>query len=127
MSELPALDWQSITYVILIVIGLGLVFSLILLVWVVKRVRRIQLPVNADALTTLRATPLSIVILLDLLDLSLDFLSAPFSWVLLGYLGLKPLRAVTTVEAVIPGTQFLPTMTAAWIIARLTDPNRQHA
>jgi hypothetical protein len=66
-----------------------------------------------------------VVILLDLLDFSLDFLSAPFSWTLLGYLGLKPLRTVTMVESTIPGTQFLPTMTTAWIIARLTDPRRR--
>jgi hypothetical protein len=57
-----------------------------------------------------------------MLDLSLDFLSAPFSWVLLGYLGLKPLRGVTVMESLIPGTQFLPTMTVAWIIARWTRP-----
>ena len=125
MAELPSLDWQTILYILLALMAIRLVLSLILLVWVVKRVKRIQLPANADAMTALRATPLSIIILLDLLDLSLDFLSAPFSWVLLGYLGLQPLRAVTTVEAFIPGTQFLPTMTAAWIIARLTDPNRQ--
>jgi hypothetical protein len=34
-----------------------------------------------------------VVVLLDLLDFSLDFLSAPFAWVLLGYLGLEKLRA----------------------------------
>ena len=124
MAELPPLDWQTILYLFLALMTLGLALSLIMLVWVVRRVKRIQLPANADALTALRSTPISIVILLDLLDLTLDFLSAPFSWVLLGYLGLQPLRAVTTVEAFIPGTQFLPTMTAAWIVARLTDPNR---
>lgn len=125
MPDLSSLDWRSILYIFLILIAIGLILSLLLLVWVVKRVRRIQLPQNADALTALRATPFSIVILLDLLDLTLDFLSAPFSWVLLGHLGLQPLRSVTTLEAIIPGTQFLPTMTAAWIIARLTDPNRK--
>jgi hypothetical protein len=82
-------------------------------------VRRIQLPPDADALTALRATPLLVVITLDLLDFALDFLSAPFAWVLLGRLGLKPLRAVTVIESLIPGTQFIPTMTAAWILARL--------
>ena len=127
MIELPPLDWQNILYIFLAVVAVGLALSLILLVWVVKRVKRIQLPANADAMTALRATPFSIILLLDVLDLTLDFLSAPFSWVLLGYLGLQPLRAVTTVEAFIPGTQFLPTMTAAWIIARLTDPNRRSA
>ncbi len=64
------------------------------------------------------------MIALDLLDFSLDFLSAPFAWVLLGRLGLQPLRAVTVIESLIPGTQFIPTMTAAWILARLIHRNR---
>jgi hypothetical protein len=32
------------------------------------------------------------------------------------------LRGVTVVESLIPGTQFLPTMTVAWIVARLGKP-----
>lgn len=72
-------------------------------------------------MTALQATPLAVVVLLDLLDLSLDFLSAPFAWVVLGYLGLKPLRGVTMVESLIPGTQVLPTMTAAWLFVRIRN------
>ncbi|MEW5867827.1 MAG: hypothetical protein AB1894_01015 [Chloroflexota bacterium] len=119
--EIPPIDLKTMAYLALALLGVGLALSLVFLAWVILRVRRIQLPANADFLTTLRHTPLSVVILLDLLDLSLDFLSAPFAWVLLGYLGLESLRGVTIVESIIPGTQFLPTMTAAWIVARLSD------
>ena len=68
------------------------------------------------------SSPPIVVILLDLLDMSLDFLSAPIAWTLLGHLGLSPLRGVTVVESLIPGTQLLPTMTASWIISRLFLP-----
>jgi hypothetical protein len=101
-------------------IGLGL--TLLLLGWVIWRVRRIQLPQEAGFFTALRATPLIVVILLDLLDMSLDFLSAPIAWTLLSYLGLAPLRGVTVVASLIPGTQLLPTMSIFWIISRIFLP-----
>jgi hypothetical protein len=102
-----------------IFVAVTLVLALVFLAYVFWRVRRIQLPPGADFFVALRHTPLSVVILLDLLDLSLDFFSAPVSWVILGKLGLEPLRAVTLVESIIPGTQILPTMTIAWIVARV--------
>jgi hypothetical protein len=108
----------------LIVIGISLLLAVLLLAYILWRVRRIQLPPDADLLMTLRATPLSVVLLLDALDLSLDFLSAPFAWVILGRLGLEKLRGVTIVESLIPFTQFIPTMTAAWIFARLIKVER---
>jgi hypothetical protein len=113
------LNWRALLLAFLVVAGVGTALSLALLAWVLWRVRRIQLPAGTDALTALRMTPLAVVVLLDLLDLSLDFFSAPISWTILGYLGLKPLRGVTLIEGLIPGTQLLPTMTAAWLIARL--------
>lgn len=115
---------RQIFIVFLILVGIGLLLSALLLAYVVWKVKRIKLPEDADLLATLRATPLEVVILLDLLDLSLDFLSAPFSWALLGYLGLQKLRGVTVVESLIPGTQLIPTMTAAWIIARVVKIDR---
>jgi hypothetical protein len=102
-----------------IVAAAALLLALLLLIWVIWQVRRINLPPNADFFTALRHTPLSVVIMLDLLDLSLDFFAAPFAWVILGRLGLEPLRAVTVVESFIPFTQPLPTMTIAWIVARV--------
>ena len=116
------IDWRTWLLAFLLVAGAGLALALALLAWVLWRVRRIQLPEGARFLTALRATPLIVVILLDLLDMSLDFLSAPIAWTLLGHLGLSPLRGVTVVESLIPGTQLLPTMTASWIFSRLFVP-----
>jgi hypothetical protein len=101
----------------------GLILSLVLLAWVYFKVRKINLPAGTEFFDALRATPLVVVILLDLLDLTLDFFSAPFSWVILGRLGLEPLRAVTVIESLIPGTELLPTMTIAWVIATKIDKN----
>lgn len=112
-------------YILLAVMGVSLVLALLLLLYVVRSIRKIRIPEGADTLTALRATPFAVVLLLDLLDLSLDFLSAPIAWTILNYLGLKQLRGVTIAESLIPGTQFIPTMTLAWIFARLVrDPGR---
>lgn len=109
-------NWLTIA---LIVIGTSLLLALLLLAWVLARIKRIHLPPDADLFSALRATPLPVVILLDLLDLSLDFFSAPIAWVLLGRLGLTPLRGITVVEELLPGTQLVPVMTAMWIVARV--------
>jgi hypothetical protein len=125
MNPNPPIDLTQILHWLLFLLGGGLLFTLLLLGWVIWRIKRIKLPQEADFFTALRYTPLAVVVLLDLMDLSMDFLSAPFSWTLLGYLGLKPLRGVTVVESLIPGTQLLPTMTLAWLIARYIDPQRR--
>ncbi|GIK38637.1 MAG: hypothetical protein BroJett011_24700 [Chloroflexota bacterium] len=124
MDGSTSIDLTEFLYPLLILIGIALTLALLLLGWIIWRVRRINLPPDADWVTALRATPFVVVLLLDLLDFGLDFLSAPFAWILLSYLGLKPLRAVTTIESLIPGTQFLPTMTAAWVIARFVKRER---
>ena len=119
MDWLNAID-NRVWYVLLGLIAVALLLALLLIVYVFARVRQINLPPDADTLTALRATPLSVVVLLDLLDFGLDFLSAPLAWVILGRLGLAPLRGVSVVESLIPGTQFIPTMTLAWLFARFT-------
>ncbi len=93
--------------------------TLLLLAWVIWQVKKINLSPDADFMTAMRATPLVIVILLDLLDLTFNFMSAPISWVILTYLGLQPLRGVTIVEDILPGTELIPTMTVAWVAARV--------
>jgi hypothetical protein len=119
------LDWladnelRDLLNIILIIISLGVLFSLILLVWVIWRVKRINLPADADPVTALLATPFVVVVLLDLLDLTLDFLAAPLAWILLSHLGLRPLRGVTLVWVLIPGTQVLPIMSLSWFFVRL--------
>lgn len=121
MPDFSSLDLEFILKAFGIFVATSLVLALLVLAWVIWRVKRIQLPADADFMTALLATPLAVVVLLDLLDLGLDFLSAPFAWVILGRLGLQPLRGVTMLESLIPGTQVLPTMTVAWIVARLVQ------
>lgn len=109
---------------ILGILGAVLLITLILIVWVVLWIRRIDLPPHADFVTALRATPLIVVVILDLLDLSLDVFSAPVTWFLLGRLGLAPLRGVAVVKDLIPMTNFIPLMTISWFYAHfLADRN----
>ena len=98
---------------------LSLALAVVLIAVTYRRLKRIHIPPDADFVTTLRHVPLSLVLFLDLLDFGLDFFSVPIAWVLLSKLGLQSLRGVTVVEEIIPGTQLLPTMTAAWFAARL--------
>lgn len=119
MEQLGNPNLEQILLMVAAVMGLALVLAVMMLGWVMWRVRRINLPPDADFLTALRYTPLSVVILIDLLDLGLDFLSAPFAWAILNWLGLKPLRGVAVIEGLLPFTHFIPTMTVAWLIARL--------
>lgn len=120
MEWLSISEFRDLLNLLLLIFGVGLVLSLILLMWVIWRVKRINLPADADPITALRATPLGVAILLDLLDLTLDFLAAPLAWTLLSYLGLRPLRGVTMLWLLIPMTQALPIMTVSWIFVRLT-------
>jgi hypothetical protein len=86
---------------------------------VIKQVKKIDVPPDAGFAETLHYTPFLVVVLIDLLDFALDFLAAPLAWVILDRLGLKALRGVSTVEALVPLTQAVPTMTLCWIGARL--------
>lgn len=105
--------------VMLIAMLLSLILAGVLIVLTYRRLKHIRIPPDADFFTALRHVPLTLAIFLDLLDFGLDFFSVPIAWVILGKLGLQPLRGVTVVEEIIPGTQLLPTMTAAWFAARL--------
>ena len=113
---------NRLLYGLACVAGTALLLALVVGTYVFTRVKRINLPPGADTLTALRMTPLSVVILLDLLDLGLDIFSAPFAWIILTKLGLGPLRGVTVVEGLLPGTGAIPTMTAAWFLARFFRP-----
>lgn len=120
--ESTGFDFVHLFTTLLWIMGIALALALPLLAWVIWRVRRIALPAGADFFTALRHTPFVVVVLLDLLDLGLDFLSAPIAWVLLTRLGLAPLRGVTIIEELIPGTQIIPTMTLAWMAVRFLGP-----
>lgn len=97
---------------------IGLVLAALLLVFVLRQVKKIHVPAGANFAETLRHTPFAVVLLVDLLDLALDFLSVPFAWVILDRLGLKALRTVSVIGAAIPFTQPIPLMTICWLIAR---------
>ncbi len=121
-------DWTKIGWIILGIMALALILALTLLALTYRSLKRIQIPQDADFFTTLRHVPLTLVIILDLLDLALDFLSAPVGWLILSYFGLERLRMLTVVESLIPGTQFIPTLTGAWLLAkagvRLPEPTQ---
>jgi hypothetical protein len=117
-----SIDWGQILQWLLIISGISLLLAIIVGVWVWRRVQRLRLPDEATFVEAMRLTPFSVVLFLDLLDLGLDAFSAPISWVVLGRLGLTKLRGATVLEAFVPGTQFIPMMTASWLLIRLFGP-----
>ncbi len=111
-------DWGNIGWIILGIMALAVILALTLLALTYRSLKRIQIPQDADFFTTLHHVPFTLVVILDLLDLGLDFLSAPVGWLILSSFGLERLRTVTVVESLMPGTQFIPTLTGAWILAK---------
>ena len=87
------------------------------------KLRNMSIPPDASFAQTLHLTPLFVVVAIDLLDLSLDILAAPLSWIILDRLGLKALRGVAAIEAMIPGTQLIPTLTLCWFGVRMLGIN----
>ncbi len=115
---------QNFVLILLSMMSVALVLAIILLVIIIIQIRRINVPPNAGFAETLLYTPLLVVLFLDVLDLALDFLSAPIAWMVLDRLGLKGLRGVATVESLIPFTQAIPVMTMSWIGVRLFGKDR---
>jgi hypothetical protein len=122
-------DWGSLLKVLLVIAVVALVLAGLVLSLAVRALRRVRVPPDADFFTTVRAVPLSLMVGLDLLDLALDTLSAPIIWFILNRYGLKALRNVGAIEALIPITGPIPTLTLAWLAARIFklgqpyDPN----
>jgi hypothetical protein len=108
-----------LAYGYLIAMGIGLVLVTILFIFAYRQVRRMHIPSDAGFAETLLLTPFVVVLFVDLLDLAFDFLSAPIAWLILDRMGLKALRNVAALEALVPFTQLIPTMTLAWIGVRL--------
>jgi hypothetical protein len=104
----------------------ALILSGVALTYAIRKLRRIRLPADADFFTAIRAVPLSLVVGLDLLDLALDVFSAPIMWVLLNRTGLQALRNTAAIEALIPITGPIPTLTIAWIAARVLKLGRAY-
>lgn len=111
-------SFQTLGQYIAICMGTSVLLGLLLLVIAVFQLRKLDIPPDADFTETLQYTPLLVVVSLDLLDLGLDVLAAPLVWVILSWLGLKSLRNVATVEALIPFTGPIPTLTLAWLAVR---------
>ncbi len=118
------IDIGPLVAIILAVMAAALVLSIVLIAWLLWRIKRINLPPGADVLDALRAAPLSVVIVLDLLDLALDIFSAPLTWALLTRLGLAPLRWVAVIKDLIPFSAWLPLMSLAWLGVRVLDRTR---
>ena len=110
---------QTVGLLIAVWMGTSLAIALLLFVLVIRKMRRLNIPPDAGFGETLMYTPFLLVVFVDLLDWGLDVLAAPIAWVVLDRLGLKALRNVSTVEALIPFTQPIPTLTLSWIWVRL--------
>lgn len=110
---------QTLGLIAAVWVGTSLTLALILFVLVIRKLRRLDIPPDAGFGETLLYTPFLLVLFIDLLDWGLDVLAAPITWVILDRLGLKALRNVSTVEALIPFTQLVPTLTLSWLWVRL--------
>lgn len=112
------MDWGDLLRVLGVIALMAVLLGALVLAWAFRTLRRIRVPQDADFFTTLRAVPLSLVVGLDLLDLGLDVLSTPIIWVILSRFRLQALRNVASIEALIPFTAPIPTLTLAWFAAR---------
>lgn len=123
------MDLQTVLKVLGIIALVSVTLAAGILFVAIRKLRRIRVPKDADFFTAVRAVPLSLMVGLDLLDLGLDSFSTPIIWFILNRSGLQALRNVASFEALIPFSGPIPTMTLAWIAARLfnlgelPDPN----
>jgi hypothetical protein len=106
-----------LTFGVVLLVAAALGFGVLLLLH--RRLRRLDVPPGADLATTLRAVPLALVVAIDLLDLGLDVFATPIVWVVLSRYRLQALRNVAALEAIIPLTQVVPTLTVAWLGVRV--------
>jgi hypothetical protein len=106
------LSLQNFVIVVSVFLLGAAVLGALLIGWALGKLREKKLRVPAGAV------PLPLLVGLDLLDLGLDVFSAPIIWFVLNRLKLQKLRNVATVEALIPFTNVLPTLTVSWLLAR---------
>lgn len=112
---------QQVLWVVLTLMGVSVVIAGVGLLLLTRCIRQLRIPPSADFFTTMRMVPLSLVVLLDLLDFGLDIFSAPIVWVVLDRMGLPSLRNRAAIEALIPVTGPIPTFTVCWLAARLLN------
>ncbi len=106
---------QDLALVAVVAVVLGLLGLLMLH----RSLSRLRVPPGAGFATTLRMVPLPLVIVLDLLDLGLDVFATPIVWLVLSRYRLLALRNVAALEALVPLTRMLPTLTLAWFAVRM--------
>jgi hypothetical protein len=111
--------WQQVLVVLATLLVIATAIALLGLLLLHRSLRQLRVPAGADFATTLRIVPLSLVVILDLLDFGLDVFATPITWVVLSRYRLEALRNVAAVEDLIPGTQLIPTMTLAWLAVRV--------
>lgn len=119
-------SFRSLATTLLLVMAVCVVIALVGLFALMRSIRRLRIPEQADFFTTMRHIPLALVVLLDLLDFGLDIFSAPIMWVVLDRMGLPNLRNKATIEALIPITNVIPTFTLSWLAARMFNLGSQH-
>jgi hypothetical protein len=112
-------NFREIGLIVFGFMAISFVLAMILFLLVIRRLKRMEIPPNAGFAETLLYTPFLLVVFIDLLDFALDILAAPFTWMILDRLGLRALRGFASFEALLPFTQFIPTMTLAWFAARM--------
>lgn len=109
---------MRVMLLISVVAGIG---ASLLLFWTYKDIRKLNLPAGLGFFEAMRLIPLRVAMFLDLMDLALDTFAAPLAWLVLRWLRLDALRVTATVEALLPGTQYIPTMTLLWGATRLLN------
>jgi hypothetical protein len=112
---------RNLAGTLLALLVIGVTLGLLLIALVYRRLRRIQLPPNADFFTTIRAVPLALVVGLDLLDAGLDIFATPIVWAILSRFRLQALRNIAAAQAIVPFTQPVPLLTVSWIVARVLN------
>ncbi len=113
--------WGQFFTILLSLMAICLVVSIVGLLLIMRQIRRLNVPRDADFFTTMRHVPFILVLLLDLLDFGLDVFSAPISWIILDRMGLPNLRNKAALEAIIPITNAIPTFTISWVVARMLN------
>ncbi|NTU79549.1 MAG: hypothetical protein HGA45_09125 [Chloroflexales bacterium] len=108
----------DILFWLVVAMGIALALAAVGLALSWRQIRQLRVPATAGFFATMHYVPLTLVILLDLLDFGLDIFAAPISWIVLDRLGLKGLRNKAAIEALIPFTQPIPTFTLSWVAAR---------
>jgi len=116
---LDSIPWNQFFLYVGISMLIAFLLALLLMIVAWRQVRTISVPPGAGFGETLAHTPFLVVVIIDLLDFALDVLAAPVTWVLLDRWGLAALRNVSALEALLPFTQPIPTMTISWIWVRL--------